>query len=664
MLENQENESINNYKIKEDENKDKNISTNNNKETIILILIDKIISNVIHESTKNEIYTKLNLFCYNYAKNQINDMLKTKFFFHDNETNENKGKIFWNYNPEKFDNWTIFKEPKNAEKDRNNSNMINIMTCKNTEPNKFVKNNNALTELIELENNISPNKMFIKKGTLKIKRTNTIKYNNLLNSNKKERQKYKKEIIELNYVDLEKEKYYNIYSEMNKNEEYNILRKEKEESKIKNEKERIINEEKKMFLEKTLKALEANKNKRLPNIDGKGLTFDPNGKIIKKSLIKVNKLKKEFMPVKSKLTENETNIQKKDEIVHKKLNINQMKNKKGNALKSKNKKILIEYNPKDKLNQDDYSKYKEKEDMDIKPITPSGSNLDRITPVTGVILKYNIFKRDGGFNYFKKYHKPSMNDFNKLSLSYSPSQMQEILLFSNNINSSNNILTNEKISYNGYKENFDDNNPLIKNAHMLSQQKNRKSMSVKILKNVNNINTNTNTKNVLLSDDLKIKQLNIDDNNSIKLSNSNNNLFNFFSEGNNNGFGEYINNSLKIKEDINNTSGKIVNENILNKKIISYKLPIIKKNKEDDKMAKFNLDIMKDIKKHNWGNYFINNYNNNELSINKLRRPMIFSPKRINFHKIETIRERKNIDKINNSEIINYQKLLVSKNKA
>ena len=708
MLENNENESIIKEEINESKNKN-NISFNNNKETIILILIDKIISNVIHEANKNQIYNNLGLFCYDKVKNQLNHLLKTKFFFHDNIQDENKGKIFWDYKPEKFDNWVFFKEPKNPDKDRNNSNMVKIVTYKNIDSVKTIKfkKNDALTELIELENNISQNKLSITKRTLKIKNIfNKNKMRNkILNMNKKENSKKKTTIMDLTSTDLEKEKYFNIYSEMNNNEEYNILRKEKEESISKKEKERKIIEAKKLFSEKTIKKLEANKNKKLPNINGKEFTFDPNGQIMKKNLININKLKKEFMPVKSKKNENNNIIvnemimnkidislnntnkniidknnndknlnsnlsndeNKKNEIKYKKLNINQLKinkNKKGNIIK--NKKFLIEYNPKDKLTPDDYpTKYIKS--VDNKPITPSGSNLDIINPVTGVVLKYNNrYKRDGGFNYFKKYNKPSMEDFNKLALSYSPAEMQEILLFPNNIDNMNNITNNKikeknnKISYNGYKEKFDDNNPLIKNAHILSPQKNSKSISVKILKNLNINNKNK----LLLNEDSKIKQLNIDENNIIQLSKSINNLYNFFSEDNNNVFPEYTNNSQ-----INHTSNNIVNENILNKKLINYKLPIIKKkeieinkimndNEKKDKMSKFNLDIIKDIKGHNWGNDLINTPN--DKSFNYHKRPILFSPKRFNIHKIEKIRERKNIlDKINNSEQINYEKILV-----
>ena len=753
MEEIKENESfIDKEKVNEEKDE---IFHNNNVEAIILTLIDKIIANAIHEIKNKEIYNRINEYCYNFTKNQIDFLLKTKYFFHDNEEEINKGKIFYNYKQEKFDNWTMIEEPKIPDKDRNNSNMIKIINCKKNDNEK--EKLNSLNELIELESinlakkNSSPKKLLkLKKIINKIKMINNLINNN--NNNKKKRQKYNNNIIELNYVDLEKEKYFNIYGEINKEEEYNILRKQMEEDKIKNEKERKKNEEKRLFIEKTLKKLEANKNRRLPNVDGKKITFDSNGKVLSKHIISINKLKKDFIPIKSTLIEENTqnkkryqnlkykldnsndkkeinikkeenilnnqrksigardnnivlnntdknimnkkenneiknNDEKKEEIIYKKLNINQFKiNRRGSLTERniKNKKIKIEYNPKDKINPEEYD-LRYKKTSEKKAITPSGSNLDVMIPVTGVVLKYNHFKRDGGFDYFKKYNRPSMKDFKKLALSYSPAEMQGILLFSNNTNnnSSNDF---EKILYNGYKENFDDsNNPLIKNAHKISFQQKRKSItnssSVKILKNPIKLN---NKKNILLSDDLRIKNLNIDETNisnsnnfqnNIQLSNSIHfdNLYNFFSEEDNSNFPDYMSNSniKKSKGKYNIYNNKILNEKIIDNNLNNYKLPIIKKkeneldknisnnNGEKDQMAKFNFDIIKDIKKHDWGK---NITNNNELSFNYIRRPILESPKKMTFKKIEKIRERKNVlDKIKNPEKIDYEKLLVSK---
>ena len=725
-------------------------------ETIVLFLIDKIIINAIHESNKKIINDKLNLYCYNFMQNQLNHFMKTNFLFYENNNEGNKEKIFYNNKLENYDKWITFTEPNNIEKDRNNSNMIKIVKCIKTNNKEidFNKTNkkNSFNELVELENGISPGKIDkkvndkIKKNFNKIKNMKII--NKLLYNNKKQKLKDKTQIMDLNYIDLEKEKYFNIYSEMNKNEEYNILRKEKEKKR---------KEEKRLFLEKTLKLLEANKNRILPNIDSKSFSFDSNGKILTKHLFPINKLKKEFLDIKSKLSEDKTKknkiirslikaskstnnlelldknninsknqeiiennkneinsnksknnvtknennneVDKTDTIKYKKLSLGQIKiNKesKGDITeKYKNSKIKIDFNPKDKEKQYSYD-IKYKQNLDNIEITPSGSNLEKIIPVTGVVLKYNKNKREGGFNYFKKYNRPSMDEYKQLSLSYSPSKIQDVLLFSNinNFSPNNNIynsnskeiindynkVENNSLKYNGYKEKFDDNNnPLIKNAHKISSEYNKElfvnSPSVKNLKNEIN---NRNHKNIILSDDLRRKKFIIDERNmsnslifqnSIQLSNKNNsnNLYHYFSDLSN----DLINDS-NIKNEINrNDSSKIIlNENILgNNSIIqkNYKLPTIKKaenekykmiyKNEMDQMAKFNFDIIKNIKKKYWGNNLINSKSNNEIPLNYSRKPILFNNSKLN----KKIRERKNmLNKINNIESIDYQKLLVS----
>ena len=68
------------------------------------------------------------------------------------------------------------------------------------------------------------------------------------------------------------------------------------------------------------------------------------------------------------------------------------------------------------------------------------------------------------------------------------------------------------------------------------------------------------------------------------------------------------------------------------------------------------LILLKILKKY-WGNNLINSKSNNELSLNYSRKPILFNNSKLN----KKIRERKNmLNKINNIESIEYQKLLVS----
>ena len=51
---------------------------------------------------------------------------------------------------------------------------------------------------------------------------------------------------------------------------------------------------------------------------------------------------------------------------------------------------------------------------------------------------------------------------------------------------------------------------------------------------------------------------------------------------------------------------------------------------EMDQMAKFNFDIIKNIKKKYWGNNLINSKSNNELSLNYSRKPILYNNIKLN----------------------------------
>ena len=428
--------------------------------------------------------------------------------------------------------------------------------CSRKSKNTNKDNNSKINEIIELENIKSQSRQNLTDNKIK-KLFNKVKIvNHLVNDKNINKTKNIKNIFDLDYIDLEKEKYLNAFSEINKDDEFNKLRKEKEEQIIKKEKEEKIKKEKNLFLQRRLKILELNKNRKLPFINGKELTFDSNGNILSKNLFSISKLQKEFIPIKYKLSEKsiqnlikeeklfkneniselltnkkvnpkkeepiKNNILnsdkanndkiKKEEIKYQKININQLKinkNKISNITK-RDKNYKVEYNPKDKVVPNSFEiEYKKR--IYNKVIVPSGSNLEEIIPSTGVVVKFNHYKRDGGFDYFKKYNKPSFNDFNKLALSYSQGEIKEKLLLTNDYNFSSNDKNNidiknenNKILYNGYKENFDEsNNPLISNAHKLSHRNNSISnYSIKILKKAILVKNN---EKILLSNDLRNK---------------------------------------------------------------------------------------------------------------------------------------------------------------
>ena len=124
MNNNEENESVINKKIIKKEKFENNNICHIDIETVILLLIDKIIVNVIHEADNKIIYNNLDIHCYKYIKNNINNLLKTKFFCYENGKEGKKGNIFLNYNHNKFDEWVKIEEPLTPDKDRNNSNIL------------------------------------------------------------------------------------------------------------------------------------------------------------------------------------------------------------------------------------------------------------------------------------------------------------------------------------------------------------------------------------------------------------------------------------------------------------------------------------------------------------------------------------------------------------
>ena len=112
---------INNERINQ-EKIEKNNNFLNDTETIILIIIDKIIKNVIHKQDKKKIYNNLDNYCFNYIKNNINLLLKTKFFYHEDGLGQKKENILFDHNINKFDKWIKIEEPLIPNIDRNNSN--------------------------------------------------------------------------------------------------------------------------------------------------------------------------------------------------------------------------------------------------------------------------------------------------------------------------------------------------------------------------------------------------------------------------------------------------------------------------------------------------------------------------------------------------------------
>ena len=494
-------------------------------------------------------------------------------------------------------------------------------------------------------------------------------------------------VIDLPYSDLPRDVYENKYMQMNSNEENNLLR-------IEREKEILDKEQKKLLEEKKLKMENENNSKINQNkeFDSNKVTFDPNGEIINVNIPNTNTFSKEFFISKTTVIEknrninlkgkrisspniklnnldsqnengsknyNENKVNKNDDNENKALNKEKVakrlkKVKARFSLIPKSKKNLInakkiekiEYNPisieEKKVNQALFQKNK---------ILPSGLNFDKIIPEVGVIIKNDDNQRqikEGGFAYYSKYNKPSVNEYSALmmeTLKINHHLLTSSLSSGNlNKNNSHNIYNTETQEYNGYKQEFNDNNnPLIQNAFQtLSVKKQLKLNDNKITKTLvknksniiphtYNINNNKSLFNTIDDKHYKIKNTELFNNIKIK-KNMIPNLYSFLTvsdKPDKDEDNEILFNGIKRgKLKVNGSSDAIIKSNNNNnkyhlnvplpKKIINLKeeniLPKIKinnnnmsQNKEnnleligEDLIDDFNSKI---IKNKNWGNF-------------------------------------------------------------
>ena len=313
-----------------------------------------------------------------------------------------------------------------------------------------------------------------------------------------------------------------------------------------------------------------------------------------------------------------------------------------------------------------------------KKSTPSGSNFNLINPETGVVIENQNNKKkeikDGGFEYIKKYNKPSMYEFSKLVMESSNlntlnSRALSSGLIESKVNEINEIKKVNKYNeinkddYNGYILEFSDNiNPLFQNALSINDRGKEENQTEKN----NNKETEkykTKDKNIframeegyLKSRYNSMNTINLPD--SIKLSSDINNLYSYFID----------------KDNTLNMSGNIYDENTYkkygpirnkkrNNKLIIYQppLPVIKahrvnsnrseiremKNKEKGRriLNKFNYSIIKD---KNWGEEDQNKINE------KLRKEQLNSLKNKNTENNLLKKVGENIVKINNNHRIN-----------
>ena len=299
-------------------------------------------------------------------------------------------------------------------------------------------------------------------------------------------------------------------------------------------------------------------------------------------------------------------------------------------------KEQIERNPIDKANNRlEYNKY---ESSRRKIVVPSGSNFSIIKPEIGVVIlnkdddkKKEI--KDGGFDYIKKYNKPSMYEFSKLVMetSHLNSKIISSGLIESKINEINEIkkinkkneLNREDYNYNGYMMEFNDNNnPLFQGALSINDKK-RNFSSLISTKNNSEIDKDSNSdkykiniikgRNILKSttnekySKNKYNSMSSINNmqNSIKLTNNIKvpNLYSIFHdtiniEKNNESINNYNDKDYYFLEKSRNNSALPI-IGLRKKEVNENELSIIKNKKEGRRIInKFNYKIIKDRK---WG---------------------------------------------------------------
>ena len=608
-----------NNNINEDNNKEENNSNNN---------LNKSIDNNNNNNNNN---LNLNLSDSNHHitidLNTLEPEIKNfipnhKYFF------DNPPKVIHN-------TWEEIEEPECPTLDRNIHRNIIIDYNKNSEDELINEENSRILSQNQTHLKISdsinnPKKQKIKKNSISInsKNNDNISNDNNNNNNKKEN---KIPLIDLPSFDLPVEKYENEYIIKNNNLENNKLRKEWEELNLIK-----LNQQKN---EQMKKKKEQQKNSSLNNkklIDGKKITFDSNGKIIyikqlpsnnynnneffnskltigpdkiikgtdirnffktvRKSTIRPTK-KFDMKLLRAKITNNpfqdDSSSESNDENNNNKKPTSKHQSRKGSKIIKKlinpktKKQEIIEYNPINNLD-DKFNVKKTKiviENKDKGEIIAAGQNFDIMNPEVGVrIYNEKGNKKEGGFDFVKKYNKSSLKNYDSLKIDNENNNISKIK--TNSFINSSNYLTenNSKTNLNSFiNENNYNNNSLFNSDTNLNK--------IYDLNENNNINYNINNvinnniiensasfkshRNKLFSSNSLFKSYDIkrsyrfmrsDFDDEIKL-NKIDNLKNYFNDDNNN------NNKLK---------------NIYNN---------------------FNTEI---IKNQNWGN---NNYEQSQLKI-------------------------------------------------
>ena len=555
----------NNNQNPEEQNNSETKTNSDIAETVVMMFIDKLISTSVLTSKVNHTYKTINDHCFNYLTNFINPYLETTFIFYENgkeDLDYQKNQIYFSSKPlEKINTWEFIPEPNSIEIDRYSNTKTKVMKY-----NKYTDNNlmegvkessrgfdiddNVLNESTDIQNknkekykntpdrknkeiykenkdinnsNIKPknpslkqsNKNLLENTKTQPKNIKIIQRKQLLNKfidDSAPKKKEKEEILEISVTDdLPKEAYENYYSIVNSSDENNRLRRERE-IEIEHKKAAKLAE-----IEREKRAKQKLYRRVEKDFDSNRLTFDPNGKII--NLRTINEpLSGDFVSSRIKIR---GDLTKKKEILELKdivypIQGNELNNKKDDRndylnnkeitskIESDISKINIERNNEFKINKNNNNNNKKNKDKDKESVLPSGYNFDKLIPEVGVIVtgeKENE-KKDGGFEYVKKYNKPSFNELSRFiseSINLNSNNFSSYLNSNSDLNMNNKSINNEYLktddnNYIGYKEEFNENNPLMQNVHKMNNNIKYTSPDLKKINSLGIYNSKMNSR--------------------------------------------------------------------------------------------------------------------------------------------------------------------------
>ena len=382
----------------------------NSVETIIKIIIEKLISYTITISEQKKIEKKIKNVCNNFIFKQLNSIVHIFSLEYDKDElfllNEDKDLI--------KNNLYEVQEPKPINKDRNINKLINNSRIKEIQNEK-----SFFTKISSQDETIYLNKNNKKKHSL----------SQTINENKK----IKKTIPFFTSFDLPKKDFFKPQPELDDIEklrnEVKLIEKLKKEEKMKKRKMKFLN----FINQKKEKKLYFNSEK---------YTFDSDGKIIAKKKINDKLLQDNFIKLKSKLISiknatdsNKLFIKKENSELTKKEIISNLKKENSFPDLTDNINYFPEINEIITLEQ---------KKQNFCP--PSGNNFNLIIPESGVIIKDNNNNIKEGI-IKENNNKFSIYQYNKIAKNILNKNEREKLIFESKLNSSceNIIMNNNNI---------------------------------------------------------------------------------------------------------------------------------------------------------------------------------------------------------------------------